>query len=81
MNAEQEDTKTVKVFSGTELEVNLLKGLLDQIGVSGLIQNESKSGILSGFLGGVQDVVDFYIQEADMEKSAATIKEFTEQNK
>jgi len=81
MNAEQEDTKTVKVFSGTELEVNLLKGLLEQIGVSGLIQNESKSGIMSGFLGGLQDVVDYYIQEADMEKSASTIKEFTEQNK
>lgn len=77
----KEEDKIIRVFSGTELEVNLLKEELDQIGVSGLIQNESNSGVMAGFFGGGPSAVDFFIQEFDMEKAEPIIREFSQRKK
>ena len=75
------ENKIVRVYSGTELEVNLLKEELYQIGISGLIQNEYNSGVLSGFFGGGQFAIDFFIQESDLKKAEPIIKEFSQRNK
>ena len=41
----------VKIFTGSEVSVILLKGILEENGVSAIIRNEYQSGITAGFLG------------------------------
>ena len=76
----KEENKIIRVFSGTELEVNLLKNELYQIGISGLIQNDFNSGLVAGFSGGPLSAIDFFIQESDLKKAEPIIKEFIKRN-
>ncbi len=77
----KDKNKAIRVFTGTELEVNLLKEELDQIGISCLIQNDFNSGVLAGFSGGVPSAIDLFIQESDLKKAESIISEFIQRNK
>ena len=76
-----DDSKIIRVFSGTEIQVNLLKEELINIGIVGLIKNENKSGLAAGFFGSGPSAIDFYIPEEDQAKAEAIILEFIERNK
>jgi len=73
--------KLIKVYTGTEVTVLLLKGLLENIGVKSTIQNNYKSGIEVGFVGGVQSAIDIFIQQSDFEKAEPIIRDFIARNK
>ena len=77
----KERNKLVKVYTGTELTVVLLKELLDEIGVTSTIQNNYKSGVEVGFVGGVQSSVDLFIQQSDFKTAEPVIRDFIAQNK
>jgi hypothetical protein len=77
----KEKNKLVKVYTGTELTVTLLKELLEEIGVSSTIQNNYKSGIEIGFVGGVQSAIDLFIQKSDFETAEPVIRDFIAKNK
>jgi hypothetical protein len=77
----KEKNKLVKVYTGTEVTVLLLKGLLDEIEVASTIQNNYKSGIEVGFVGGVQSAIDLFIQQSDFEKAEPLIRDFIAKNK
>ena len=77
----KERNKLLKVYTGTELTVNLLKELLEEIGVTSTIQNNYKSGIEVGFVGGVQSAIDLFIQQSDFETAEQIIRDFTAKNK
>lgn len=66
----------VKVFTGNEVSVILLKGELEENGVSAIIKNEYQSGITAGFLGGVPSAIDLYIKELDFKLAEPIINEF-----
>jgi len=69
--------KLIRVFSGNEVNVNLLKGRLDIIGIYAAIQNDSGDS----FLRGTPSAVDLYIQQSDFKKAEGIIKEFNVNNK
>lgn len=75
------NSNLIRVYSGTELTVNLLKDELESFGISVMIQNDFNSGISAGFSGGVPSSVDLFIQEYDLEKAEPIIQEFREINK
>jgi hypothetical protein len=77
----KEKNKLIRVYSGTEVSVILLKGRLEEIGISAIIQNDYKSGIAAGFVGGVQSAIDLYIQQFDYKKAESIIGEFIKNNK
>jgi hypothetical protein len=77
----KEKDKLVKVYTGTELTVTLLKELLEETGVTSTVQNNYKSGIEVGFVGGVQSAVDLYIKQSDFEMAEPLIRDFTSKNK
>jgi hypothetical protein len=77
----KEKNKLVKVYTGTEITVLLLKGLLEDIGVKSTIQNNYKSGIEVGFVGGVQSAIDLFIQRSDFESAEPLIRDFIAKNK
>ena len=70
----------VRVFSGTEVSVILLKGLLEDIGVISTMRNDYRLGIEVGFVGGVQSSVDLFVQESDFQKAEPVIREFIVKN-
>ena len=77
----KEKNKLVKVYTGTEVTVLLLKKLLEEIGVTSTIQNNYKSGIEVGFVGGVQSAIDLFIQQSDFETAEPLIRDFIAKNK
>jgi len=70
----------IRVFTGTEVLVYLLKERLEEIGVSALIRNDFQSGITVGFVGGVPSAIDLYVQESDIQEAEPIINEFIQNN-
>ena len=70
----------IRVYSGTELTVNLLKDELEKFGISSMIQNDFNSGVSAGFSGGVPSSIDLFIQELDLGKAEPILSEFREIN-
>lgn len=59
----------IDFYSGTEIAIMGLQRELETIGVSGIIQNDFRSGNLGGFVGGTADTVRFMIKESDLPKA------------
>ena len=72
--------KLIRVYTGTELSVNLLKDELESFGISGIIQNDFNSGLSAGFSTGILSAVDLLIQESDLKKAELIINEFAQIN-
>jgi len=68
------------VYSGTEVQVIILKGLLGNINIEGIIQNDFRSGIAAGFGSGTVSTVRLKIHESDLEKALPIIEEFVSNN-
>jgi len=68
-----------KIFTGTELSVLILKGVLEKEGFSSIVKNNFRSGLMAGF-GAQKDAVELYIYEEDYEKVADLIAEFKQNN-
>jgi len=75
------ENNIVRVYTGTEISVILLKGRLEEIGISSIIRNDYQLGVDVGFVGGVKSAVDLYIQQSDYKKAEPIISEFIEKNK
>jgi hypothetical protein len=76
----KEKNNLIRVYSGTELTVNLLKDELEEFGISSMVQNDFNSGISAGFSGGVPSSIDLFIQELDLGKAESILSEFRETN-
>lgn len=70
----------IRIFTGTEVTVCLLRDELEVIGVTSLIQNDFISGVTSGFSGGSPTAIDLFIQEHDLETVKPVIEEFLKVN-
>lgn len=66
----------VKIFSGSQVQVILLKGLLEENGISVIEKNEQLSGTLAGFVGGTQTTIALSVMESDKAKAEQIVKEF-----
>ena len=73
----KEKNKLIRVYSGNEVTISLLKGQLEIEGISSSIQNDSGDS----FLRGVPAAVDLYIQQSDYKKAEPIINEFIDKNK
>lgn len=74
------NTKLIRVYTGTEVTINLLKEELAEIGISSTLQNDFKSGISAGFSGGVPSAIDLFIREIDIKKAEPIIRVFIQRN-
>ncbi|MTI29729.1 putative signal transducing protein [Xanthovirga aplysinae] len=70
------EKRSIKVFEGSQVFANLLKGKLEKIGVPSRIQNEFQTSITAGFIGGDPSVVELFIRSTDLEKAKPYIQEF-----
>ena len=76
----KEKDNLIRVYTGTEITVNLLKEELEKEGIPGIIQNDFNSGISSGFVGGVVSAIDLFIQEVDLKKAEPILMSFIKLN-
>ncbi|TCO04979.1 putative signal transducing protein [Natronoflexus pectinivorans] len=70
------DDNIVKIFTASEVTVLLLKGRLEELGITSMIKDNFKSGVAAGFYGGPPETVDLFIQEKDMDAATPVINEF-----
>ena len=77
----KDKSKLIRVYTGTEVKVYLLKDEFEKIGISGIIQNDFNSGVTAGFSGGIPSAVDLFIQELDLKNAEPIIDQFTQLNK
>jgi hypothetical protein len=70
----------IRVFTGTEVLVYLLKERLEEVDISALIKDDFQSGITVGFVSGVPSAIDLYIQESDFKIAEPIINEFMQNN-
>jgi len=71
----------IRIYTDTEIKVNLLKEELIKAGVSSFVRSDFKSGISAGFSGGVPSATDLYIKEGDLYLAEPVLKAFREINK
>ena len=77
----KEKNNLIRVYTGTEVIVNLLKDELEKMGIPGIIQNDFNSGITAGFSAGTSSAVDLFIQEIELKKAQPIICGFIQVNK
>ena len=66
----------IRVFTGTEVLVYLLKDALEANGIGTMIKNDFRTGNLSGFMGGTRSAIDLFILSTDIESAQPIIDEF-----
>ena len=75
----KEKNELIRIFTGSEVLVLMLKGALEEIEIGSLIQNGFQSGMAAG-IGGFPNSVDLYIQQSDLSKAQPLINEYNQNN-
>ncbi len=75
-----EKDNLIRVYTGTQILVTLLKSELEENDISTFIQDDFHSGVSAGFIGGIPSAIDLYIQAMDQDKAAPIIKAFIQDN-
>lgn len=70
----------IHIYSGTEIQVIMLKGLLDDVNVQAIVQNDFRSGVMAGFGQGTVSTIRLMILESDLEKARPVLDEFASNN-
>ena len=70
----------VRVFTGSEVSAILLKGELESIGISSMIQNDYQAGNAVGFIGGTPSAIDLFIKESNLKEAEPIVNEFIKNN-
>jgi hypothetical protein len=76
----QEDKGVVRVYTGGEVLVGRLKGILEEAGITSMIKDDFQASISAGFVSGVPSALDLYIQESDMIAAEPIIRDFLKTN-
>ncbi len=70
------NTNLYRAFTGSEIEVILLKSELEANGISVMVKDDFTSGLAAGFYAGSPSTLDLFINEEDGEKALPIIEEF-----
>lgn len=65
------------LYSGTEINANVLKEILEENQIGALIKNNMKSGLAAGFGGGYpESEASLYVTEKSFEKAKPNLDDF-----
>ena len=76
----KENDNIIRIYTGSEITVNLLNDELEKVGIIGIIRNDFESGTSAG-IAGDPDAIDLFIQESDLKKAKPIIVDFLKINK
>jgi len=72
----EDENNLIRIYSGTEISINLLKEELEENGIAAMIQNDYQSGITAGFFGGGTTAIDLFVQESDLKAAEPIVTDF-----
>lgn len=70
----------IRIYTGTEITVNLLKTELEKVGIPVIIKDDFESGTSAGIAGN-PSAIDLFIQESDLKKAKPILIDFLKINK
>jgi hypothetical protein len=74
-----EQDKTVRVFTGSKIEANYIKGLLEEGGIGAMIRNTLEESTIAGWVSGSQeDACRVFVAEHDKEKAEELISKLSD---
>ena len=68
----------IKIFTGSAILTNRLKGLLSEVEISSIVRDEMESGRLAGF-GAPMNSSELFVLESDLEKAKPIANDFLEE--
>jgi len=68
------ETHYTKIYTGNFIIVQRIAGLLEAIGISPVIKDESESGRLAGFGAATQGLQDVFVHNDELEKATPVIQ-------
>ncbi|ADV48659.1 DUF2007 domain-containing protein [Cellulophaga sp. E16_2] len=68
--------KYTKIYSGTQVTVILLKGLLEEAYIPYIEKNEQNSGVIAGFVGGTESTIALSVLGRDLDKAKGIVAEY-----
>ena len=74
------ESKMVRVFSGSEITVNLLLAELENAGIMANVINEYEESNFQGFSTGTTYSVDLYILDSDLAKAEPIVQDYLKVN-
>ena len=74
---ENNQTDMIRVYSDTEININMIRAELAKIGIPSLVKNEFRSGLLAGF-GATPNSVDLYVNSSDIEEASSLIHDLNQ---
>jgi hypothetical protein len=82
MAMQKEDTShSLRIYTGTEVTINLLRSELENAGISSMVRSDLNSGVASGSYGGFPSDIELYIREEDLKKAKPILDDFMEINR
>ncbi len=70
-----------KIYSGSQIDVQLLVSKLRSIGIEGIVKDESESGRLAGFGAPIQGQQDLYVHNDEINSATTHIKSYLNEGK
>ena len=70
-----ENIERKRVYTGSEVNVQHLKTLLEDAGIQTQVRNEFASGLRAGFGGGLPGQVQLFVITTDFEKAEKIVKQ------
>jgi hypothetical protein len=74
---ENNQTDMIRVYSDTEININMIRAELAKIGIPSLVKNEFQSALMAGF-GATPNAVDLYVNSADIEEASSLIQDLNQ---
>ena len=68
-----EMNRAIKIFTGSEIMISMIKGELENHGIASLIKSDFNSGVTAGFSEGVPSAIDLYIEPKKVEEARQLI--------
>lgn len=75
----EDKSDSIKVYTGTEVSVALLKAELEKAGVVPMIEDDFSKDI-TGFFGSTANMADLYVRDEDMKVAKPIIEGFMKLN-
>jgi hypothetical protein len=63
-------------YTGTEVEVLMLKGILEENGIMAMVRDRFSSSLKAGYVAGTPSSVELIVTGTDLEKAKPLIQEF-----
>lgn len=71
---EKNQKDMVKIYTDSEINVEMIRVELAKIGIPSLVKNEFKSGVMAGF-GALPYAVELYVNPSDLDEATTLVKD------